>query len=121
MFQRQWIRNDGEIDMFGRIVGLVCCILCALPFFIIATYNKDSMEPINFWSGDKTLKSKVKNVQDYNKEMALLYKKCAAAFLATGIVFLIEPIAGCILLCLDCTLGIYFSYRVYKRILKTYS
>ena len=49
--------------MVGRIVGLIACFMSALPFFIISFYDKDSKEPINFWSGDTTLKSKVRNVQ----------------------------------------------------------
>ncbi len=60
--------------MIGRIIGLVSCLMCAVPFLIIGIYEKDSKEPINFWSGDTTLKSKVKDVCGYNKEMAVLYK-----------------------------------------------
>ncbi|MBQ8230926.1 MAG: hypothetical protein IJZ34_03205 [Lachnospiraceae bacterium] len=107
--------------MVGRIVGLVSCIMCAFPFFIISIYNKDSKEPINFWSGDTTLKAKVKNVEEYNKEMALLYKKCAIAFLITGAGFFTMPIVGVIMICFDCTVGIYLVYRNYKRILYLYS
>ena len=61
--------------MVGRIVGLIACFMSALPFFLISFYDKDSKEPINFWSGDTTLKSKVRNVQGYNKEMALFGKR----------------------------------------------
>jgi len=107
--------------MFGKIVGLITCIMCAFPFFVIATYNKDSKDPITFWSGDITLKSKVKNVQKYNSEMALLYKKCSIAFLITGIGFLVAPVVGMLMLCFDCTLGIYLVYRGYKKILNLYS
>ena len=64
-----------EITMVGRVIGLVSCLMCAIPFLIISVYNKDSKEPINFWSGDTTLKSKVKNVGEYNKKMAVLYKR----------------------------------------------
>lgn len=106
--------------MFGRIVGFIACIMCAFPFFVISTYNKDSKDPITFWSGDNTLKSKVKNVQRYNNEMALLYKKCAIAFLITGFGFLVVPFIGVLLLCFDCTLGIYLVYRCYKKILGLY-
>lgn len=60
------------ISMVGRIVGLVFCLMCAVPFLIISVTNKDSKEPINFWSGDTTLKSKVKNVAEYNNKMAAL-------------------------------------------------
>ena len=120
--------------MVGRIAAFISCVMCAIPFLIIAIYAKDSKEPINFWSGDTTLKSKVRNVQGYNKEMALLYKKCSIAFLVTGTGFLIMPVTGvimaclivmpvvgAILLCFDCTLGIYLMYKNYKRILNLYS
>ncbi len=107
--------------MVGRIVGLVFCLMCAVPFFIISVYNKDSKEPINFWSGDTTLKSKVKNVTEYNNKMATLYKRCALAFLISGIGFLIFPFLGVIMVCFDCTLGIYLMYGNYKIILNLYS
>lgn len=115
------IRNCGMYIVVGRIVGLISCLMCAFPFLIISIYNKNSKEPINFWSGDTTLKSKVKNVCDYNKEMAMLYKKCAIAFLITGIGFLLVPVIGVIMLCFDCTVGIYLVYRKYKKILGLYS
>ena len=107
--------------MVGRIIGLVSCIMCAFPFFIISIYNKGSKDPISFWSGDTTLKTKVKNVEKYNNEMVLLYKKYAIALLITGIGFLVNPIIGVIMVCFDCTLGIYLVYRNYKRILYIYS
>ncbi len=107
--------------MIGNIIGFISCLLCAVPFFIIAMYDKDSKEPIHFWSGDTSLKTKVKNVSEYNKEMAILYKKCAFAFLITGIGCLIVSFLGVVLLCLDCTIGIYLVYQQYKNILSNYS
>ena len=108
-------------NMAERIIAFICCLLCAIPLLIISVYNKDSKDPISFWSGDTSLKKKLKNVRDYNKEMAQLYQKCAFVFLVTGIAFIIYPIAGIILLCFDCTIGIYIVYRKYKKILKIYS
>lgn len=107
--------------MVGRIIAAFACLMCAFPFLVIAIFNKDSKEPINFWSGDTTLKDKVKNVREYNIEMAALYKKCAIAFVITGIGFLAVPLVGVVLLCFDCTLGIYIVYRNYKKILEKYS
>lgn len=111
----------GGITMVGRVVGLISCVMCAVPFLIISIYNKDSKEPINFWSGDTTLKEKVRNIKEYNKEMALLYKRCSIAFLITGIGFLAIPVVGIIFVCFDCTLGLYLMYRKYKEILNLYS
>ena len=42
--------------MAEKIVVLVACLLCAVPFLIIGIFEKNSKEPITFWSGDKTLK-----------------------------------------------------------------
>lgn len=107
--------------MLGGIIGFVSCLMCAVPFLIIGVYNKDSKEPINFWSGDTTLKTKVKQVKEYNEEMACVYKKCAIAFLVTGVACLCWLPLGIVLLCFDCTLGIYLVYRNYKKILSRYS
>ena len=51
------------------IVGLVCCILCSFPLFVMGHYNKNSREPLTFWAGDKSLKEKVKDIQGYNNEI----------------------------------------------------
>ena len=107
--------------MIGRIIGLIACIMCAFPFLVISIYSKDSKEPISFWSGDTTLKAKVKNVKEYNKKIVVLYKKCSIAFFIAGIGFLVMPVVGVIMICFDCTLGIYIVYRSYKRILSLYS
>ena len=107
--------------LVGRIIGLVSFLLCAFPFYVISIYNKDSSEPINFWSGDTSLKDKVKDIKGYNTEMAGLYKKCAVFFLLTGILWAVFPIAGIVLFVFDCSVGIYLAYRVYKGILERYS
>ena len=107
--------------MLGRIIGLISCLMCAFPFLVIGVFNKDSREPITFWSGDTTLKSRVKNVAEYNGKMAVLYKKCAIAFIISGIGWFISPVAGVVMICFDCTLGIWLVYKNYKRILDLYS
>lgn len=107
--------------MLGRIIGLVSCLLCAFPLLVISIYNKDSREPISFWSGDTSLKDKVKDIKGYNAKMAGVYKKCALFFLLAGILCIVFPIAGIVLLAFGCTGGIYLVYRAYKGILERYS
>ncbi len=106
--------------MAGKIVGLISCLLCAIPFLIIGIFERNSREPITFWSGDKTLKSKAKDVIAYNLEMGMLYQKCAFAFMLSGICCLISLGFGfgIVMLVLDCTAGVYLMYRSYKRILE---
>ncbi len=107
--------------MIGRIIAFVACLLCAIPFWIISKYEKDSRDPVPFWSGDTSLKAKVTNVKEYNSQMCGLYQKCGMAFLITGLSFLVNVPIGVILLGADCTLGIYIVYRQYKKILSKYS
>ena len=66
----------------AEIVGLISCLLCAFPFFVIGYYQKDSKEPIVFWAGDSTLKETVKNIQGYNREISKLYIKIFWVFAA---------------------------------------
>lgn len=106
--------------MLGRIIGLVCCLLCAFPLFVVSIYDKDGIEPISFWANDSSLKSRVKNVNAYNKEMAALYKKCALAFVLAGVGCVVHLMVGIILVGLECTVGIWLVYRSYKKILNKY-
>lgn len=107
--------------MFGKIVGLISGLMCAFPFWIIGTYNKDSREPISFWSGDTSLRTKVTNVKEYNHEMAKLYRKCALAFVVMGLLLFVNTYLGMIVLVFNCTLGVYIVWRAYKKILGKYS
>ena len=84
-------------------------------------YNRDGIEPVNFRSGDTSLKDKVKDVKGYNTEMSRLYKKGALFFLLIGTLFAVFPVIGAILLIFGCPVGIYLAYRVYKGILERYS
>jgi len=107
--------------MIENIVCLVACILCAIPFMIMAKYDKIGQTPIPFWSGDTSLKNKVKDVQGYNQQMAKLYGKCAWAFVITGVSFFLWKWLAIGLLIFDCSVGIYIVYRCYKKILAQYS
>lgn len=107
--------------MVGRIIGFICFFMCAAPFWIIAKYGKDSKDPLSFWSGDTSLKNKVKNVPDYNREMAALYNRYAWAFAAAAVGCLIWPLLGMGIMVLDGTIGIVIVHRAYKKILEKYS
>lgn len=107
--------------MAGRIIGCICCLMCAVPFWVIAKYNKNSKDPISFWSGDTSLKDTVKNVPDYNREMAAVYNRYAWTFVAAAVGFLFHTLAGVAVLMLACTVGIFLVHRAYKKILQKYS
>lgn len=106
--------------MVGRIIGFICCALCAVPFLFVKEFNNKKF-PISFWSGDNSLKDKVKNIEAYNKEMSSLYIVYGSLFLVAGFLMLFDYIIGIIFLCVCCTCGIYIVYLIYKKILKKYS
>lgn len=104
-----------------RIITCFCCILCAVPFLIIASDRKNGGDPIGFWTGDTSLKGKVQDVEHYNEEMSLLYQKWAISFVIVGILTLIHLWIGIVLIIAECTVGIYLVWKFYKKILKKYS
>ena len=106
--------------MFGRIIGCLCSVLCGLPFLYISIYEKKSNEPISFWNGDTTLKSKLKNIEDYNSKMSILYRNYSISYFVSAILYVISPIFGTITLCMNCTLGIFIVYKYYKKYLNMY-
>lgn len=111
--------NVGGIGM-GGVIGFVSCLLCAFPFFVIGHFEKGSREPIVFWTGDESLKEKVKDVKGYNQEMSKLYKRCALTFVVTGVLCMIHMGVGAVCILSKCTIGIYVLWKLYKNILSRY-
>ena len=106
--------------MAARIIGFICYMLCAISFWAIAKFGKDGKDPISFWSGDTSLKGKVKDVPAYNREMAKVYAIYGWAYFAAAVGGAMPPIAGVAILALD-LMAIIFVYRAYKKILSKYS
>lgn len=106
--------------MAGRIISFICCFMCAAIFWSIAKFGKDGKDPISFWSGDTSLKGKVKDVPAYNREMAKVYTVYGWAYFAAAVGGAIHPIAGVVIMVLA-MVGIVVVYRAYKKILAKYS
>lgn len=107
--------------MIERIILCFCSLLCAFPFYIFPMIGKDSREPMSFWTGDTSLKGKVRDIKAYNLAMSKLYKTYGSVFLAAAVGGAVYPLAGLVILLLNSTLGIYIVYRKYKSILAQYS
>ena len=106
--------------MAGRIISFISYFMCAVAFWGIAKFGKHSKDPISFWSGETSLKGKVKDVAAYNREMAKVYTIYGWAYFAAAVGGAIHPIAGVAILAVD-LIAIIFVYRAYKKILSTYS
>lgn len=113
--------KDSINKMAGQVIGAFSAFLCFLPMFIIAIVGRKSKDPINFISGDTSLKNKVKNVKEYNRKMSILFLIWSFCYLASGIMFLIEPVYGTIVLILSCSIVLIVMYICYRIILKKYS
>ena len=106
--------------MAGRIICAISFLMCAIPFWGIAKFGKDGKDPISFWSGDTSLKGKVKDVAAYNREMAKVYAIYGWAYFAAAVGGAVHSIAGVAIMALD-LIAIIFVYRAYKKILSKYS
>lgn len=113
--------KDSINKMAGQVIGAFSAFLCFLPMFIIAIVGRKSKDPINFISGDTSLKNKVKNVKEYNQKMSVLFLIWSFCYLASGIMFLIEPVYGTIVLILSCSIVLIVMYICYRIILKKYA
>lgn len=104
--------------MGQKIIIIFVSLLCAIPFYAFAFSGKNSQDPIPFFSGDKTLKDKVKNVKRYNLEMFKLYSFYATVFMFAAISAIFYPPLGTFILFINSTFGLIPLYIRYKFILK---
>lgn len=107
--------------MVGQCIGCFSCMLCAIPFFVIAKLGKEGKDPIAFWSGDTSLKNIIVNVKEYNRGIAKLYNYYGLVFAVSGILMLFAPIFGLILCLVNSSLGIFVVFKVYKKLVNRYS
>ena len=108
-------------EILGQIIYCFCCLACALAFILIPYLNKETNEPIGFWSGDTSLKDKVNDVKEYNKEMSKLYMYYGLCYVVISLLVFISFTVSVILLIFGMTIGIFIVYKIYKRILNKYS
>ncbi len=101
--------------MGAKIAGLVVCLLCAIPFWIIGHY-KSSVTPIGLWTEDSKLGIKIHDVKQFNQEMSKLYLCCALVFGITGLIFLLHVMIGFVVLMSESTIGIFVFTKKYKAI-----
>lgn len=101
--------------------NIICCLsfsLCGIAFILIALTKKNTTDPITFFTGDDSLKEKVKDIKRYNNQMFKLYIIYGLCFIVTGIISFINIILSLILIALFLTLGLIVVYYSYNKILK---
>ena len=108
-------------DIVGQVIYCFCCLTCAFAFILIPLLNKETKEPISFWSCDASLKDKVKDVENYNKEMTKLYLCYGSCYVVAALIVFISFTISVVILSVSMTIGIFVVYKIYKRILNKYS
>ena len=106
--------------MAEKIIIFMCAVLCAVPFFLIGYLNRNSDEPITFFSGDTTLKNRIGDIRAYNAAMGRVYCIYALVVLVTGLISFFNPEVAIVLLLIVCTLGLAVIYFKYKELLNKY-
>ena len=107
--------------MKEKIVFSSIVFLCGLLFVFIGVYADRRREPMWFWAGTEVESEKITDVQRYNHENAIMWKKYSLWFISSAIAEIFSPILALILLILSCTAGIWILLFTYNRILNKYS
>ena len=100
------------------IIALLCSLLCSMPLLLISFFSSSNPTPITFWAGDRNIE--VSDVKEYNKEMSILYRNCAIVILVTPVLILFNVWVYVAIVIIECTLGLYVTYRKYVKILSKY-
>ena len=106
--------------MAERIIAVICTWMCAVPFLVIGLCSKNSRTPLGFWSGDNTLKDKVGNIAEYNKEMSAHFTRFGLLLIIPVIASAILPLLGIVLECVFFVVGCILLHRSYKKCLEKY-
>lgn len=106
--------------MIGSVIGAICCLLCALPFYYVSYFGKNDSTPIAFWSGDESLDSRIKDVDVYNLKMSKLYKYYAHSYLLIGLMLFVFFKFAIGWLIFNCTGGLYLVWYWYQKYVHEY-
>ena len=104
--------------MGSKFIIIFISLICATPVYAIAFSGKNSKDPIPFFSGDKTLKDKIKNVKKYNIEMFKLYSFYATVNVLAAMSAIFITSLGSFILIFNSTFGLIPLYIRYKLIVK---
>ena len=98
--------------------NIICCLsfsLCGIAFILIALTKKNTTDPITFFSGDDTLKEKVKDIKRYNNQMSKLYTAYGLCFIFTGILSFVNIFISLILIAIFLSLGFKIKYNIINK------
>lgn len=106
--------------MAGAIIWYIVSFGCAVLFYSIGVYAQKLKKPMWFWSGSEVDASQIRDVKQYNKENAVMWKLYSLWYLAAGLAKIWNSVVALILLVLSCVVGIPLLVCSYSKIEKKY-
>lgn len=106
--------------MAGKLVMWLVAFGCGILFFSIGTYAQNLNKPMGFWSGMHMNTAQVRDVAQYNKENAAMWKRYSLWYFTAGVAEIQSTILAAGLLVAGGTIGLVLLIRCYNRIYQTY-
>lgn len=107
-------------EIFGLIIMVGCCWLCAATFCGIAFWAAKRKDPMHFYSGTAVDPRTISDIPAYNRENALLWCAYSGFFWLAGTVAFFHMIAAVVIMSLACVPGFFLLVGQYSRIYKKY-
>ena len=94
---------------------------CALSFYSIGAYAQKLNKPMGFWANFELDASKITNIEEYNRENAIMWKLYSLWFIFAAIAELLSMIFALIILISSAVVGIPLLIFSYRKILKKHT
>ena len=102
------------------IIALIVYLGCAALFYSIGVYAQKSKKPMGFWSGKEVKASELTDVEQYNRENAVMWKVYSLWYVAAAVAAIWDSVVSVVILILSCTVGFAVLVTTYKRIYNRY-
>ena len=106
--------------MAGAVIFIATAWGCAALFLGMGIFAERREKPMWFWSGTEVDASRIKDVRQYNRENAAMWKLYSLWYAAAGIAGIWNVIAFLIIISLGGTAGLALLIWRYKRIFEKY-
>lgn len=110
---------SGE-EIFGLIIMVGSCWLCAAIFSGIAFWSSKRKDPMHFWSGSRVDPKTISDIPAYNRENAIMWSVYSAFLWVAGFVAFFNMMVAVAILVIVCVPGLAGLVIWYNHIHKKY-
>ena len=106
--------------MTSSIVWAVCMCGLGIIFYAISAYADKKKTPMWFVTGGYITSDTIKDVREFNRENATMWRNYSIFYFAAGIIHFFDKSFALIVLLLACTVGIVWLFLTHKKIMAKY-